>query len=56
MCGSDFCTKKIVQKFLENYKKLFVSFMDLEQAFDRVDRKGLWDVFKMCGLMFAWRD
>ncbi len=38
-----FAVKILVEKCLEKDRKLFAAFMDLEKAYDRVDRKGLWD-------------
>ncbi len=38
-----FSVKILVEKYLEKDKKLSAAFMDLEKAYDRVDRKGLWD-------------
>ncbi len=38
-----FAVKILVEKYLEKDRKLFAAFMDLEKAYDRVDRKGLWE-------------
>ncbi len=33
--------------YLGKDKKLYVAFMDLEKAYDRVDREALWSVLKI---------
>ncbi len=40
---------KILEKYLEKDRKLLATFMDLERAYDRVDRKGLWDTLECMG-------
>ncbi len=35
---------------LENDMKLFAAFMDLEKAYDRVNRKGLWYTLRVYGV------
>ncbi len=42
--------KNIVGKYLEKDKKFFVAFMDLEKAYDTVDKKGLWDALREYGV------
>ncbi len=45
-----FAVKILVEKYyLEKDRKLFAAFMDLEKAYDRVDRKGLWPPFPTLG-------
>ncbi len=36
-----FAVKILVEKYLEKDRELFAAFMDLERAYDRVDRTGL---------------
>ncbi len=45
-----FAVKILVEKYLEKDKKLFAAFIDLEKAYDRVDRKGLWDTLRVYGV------
>ncbi len=42
--------KILVEKYLEKDRKLFAAFMDLEKAYDRADRKGLWDTLRVYGM------
>ncbi len=39
-----------MEKYVEKDRKLFAAFMDLEEACDRVDRKGQWDTLRMYGM------
>lgn len=39
--------KKINGMFLEKSRKLFATFMDLEKAYDNINRQGLWNVLKI---------
>ncbi len=50
MCGSNFLSENIGGKILEKDRKLFAAFMNLEKAYDRVDRKGLWDILRVYGV------
>ena len=34
--------KKMREKFLDKNKSLYVAYMDLEKAHDRVDREAMW--------------
>ncbi len=45
-----FAVKMLAEKYLEKDRKLFAAFMDLEKAYDRVDRKGLWDTLRVYGV------
>ena len=42
-----FATKIMVKEYLGDNGKLYAAFMDLEKAYDRVDRKALWNVLKI---------
>ncbi len=42
--------KDKVEEYLGKDKKLYAAFMDLEKAYDRVDREALWSVLKIYGV------
>ncbi len=50
MCGSNFCSENIGRKYIEKDRKLFATFMDMVKAYDKVERKGLWDTLRVCGV------
>ncbi len=39
-----------MEEYLGKDRKLYTAFMDLEKAYDRVDRKALWNVLKIYGV------
>ena len=39
--------KQICEKARENNRRVYVSFMDLEKAYDRVNREALWQVLRV---------
>ncbi len=45
-----FVIKKLVEKYLGKGRNLYAAFMELEQAYDRVDREALWNVLKIYGV------
>ncbi len=45
-----FVMKMLVEEYLGKDKKLYGAFMDLEKAYDRVDREALWSVLKIYGV------
>ena len=47
MCKSDFRLKQIGEKAKEKKCRVYVGFIDLEKAYDRVNRKALWQVLRM---------
>ncbi len=50
MRGSDICWRQVCEKYLAKGKKVFWTFMDLEKAYDRNDREGLWTVLRLYGI------
>ena len=45
-----FTVRMVVEDSKEWYKKLYLLFIDLEKAFDSVDRKILWKILKYYGI------
>ena len=45
-----FSLRQISEKMCEKERPLYLCFIDLEKAYDRVDRKGVWEVLKMYGI------
>ncbi len=40
----------LVEEYLGKDKKLYAAFMDLEKAYDRIEREALWKVLKIYGV------
>lgn len=40
----------LAEKYIGKRRKLYAAFMDLEKAYDAVDRKALWDVLRIYGV------
>ncbi len=45
-----FGMKRLVEGYLGKDKKLYATFMDLEKAYDRVDREAPWNVLRIYGV------
>uniref|UniRef100_A0A3P9JM39 ribonuclease H n=1 Tax=Oryzias latipes TaxID=8090 RepID=A0A3P9JM39_ORYLA len=45
-----FVVRQVCEKFLAKGRKVFWAFMDLEKAYDRIDREALWVVLSMYGI------
>ena len=45
-----FAVRQVCEKYLAKGKDVFFAFMDLEKAYDRVDRKAMWDVLRLYGV------
>ena len=45
-----FTLRQMCEKICEKGKQLYLCFVDLEKAYDRVDREGVWDVLKIYGV------
>ncbi len=45
-----FHVKRLVEEYLGKDKKLYAAFMDLEKAYDRVDREALLSMLKIYGV------
>ena len=45
-----FVMRQLCEKFLAKGKDFFWAFMDLEKAYDRVDRDALWQLLRLYGV------
>ena len=45
-----FTVNQVCEKYLDKNKSVYMAFMDLEKAYDRVDRKGVWRVLENYGI------
>ena len=45
-----FVMKQINEKFVDKNKSLYFAYIDLEKAYDRVDREAMWRVLGMYGI------
>ena len=45
-----FVLRQLCEKMKEKGKKVWIAFMDLEKAYDRVDREALWQVLRIYGI------
>ena len=44
MNGPSVCCKAVCEKYIANGKDVFWAFMDLEKAYDTIDRHGMWQL------------
>ena len=42
-----FIVREICEKYLGKGKDVYFAFLDLEKAYDRVDRKAMWNVLRL---------
>ena len=45
-----FAVRQVCEKFVANGKDVFWTFMDLEKAYDTIDRHGMWQKLKVYGV------
>ena len=45
-----FAVRQVCEKYLENGKDAFWEFMDLEKAYDNIDRHGMWHMLRVYGV------
>ena len=45
-----FAVRQVCEKYLANGKDVFWAFMDLEMAYDTIDRHGMWQMLRFYGV------
>ena len=45
-----FAVRQVCEKYLANGKDVFWAFMDLEKAYDTIDRHGMWQMLRVYGV------
>ena len=45
-----FAVRQVCEKHLANGKDVFWAFMDLEKAYDTIDRQGTWQMLRVYGV------
>ena len=45
-----FTLRQVCEKYLANGKDIFWAFMDLEKAYDMIDRHGMWQMLRLYGV------
>ena len=45
-----FSVRQVCEKYLANEKDVFWAFMDLEKAYDTIDRHDIWQMLRVCGV------
>ena len=48
--GQVFAIRQVCEKYLANGKYVFWVFIDLEMAYDPIDRHGMWHMLKVYGV------
>ena len=46
--------KQMSEKFVDKNKSLHIAYIDLEKAYDTVDREAMWRVLGICGIMVSY--
>ena len=50
MHGQVFAVGQVCEKYLANGNDVFWAFMDLEKAYDTIDRHGMWQMLRVYGV------
>ena len=48
--GQVIAVRQVYEKYLVNGKDVFRAFMDLEKAYDTIDRHGMWQILRVYGV------
>ena len=49
-----FAVRQVCEKYLANGKDVFWAFMDLEKAYDTIDRHSMWQMLRVYNI-WSWR-
>ena len=49
-----FAVRQVCEKYHANEKDVFWAFMDLEKAYDTIDRHGMWQMLRLYGVVGKW--
>ena len=50
MHGPSVAVRQVCEKYLSNGKDVFLAFIDLEKAYDTIDRHGMWQMLRVYGV------
>ena len=45
-----FAVRQVCEKYLANGKDIFRAFVDLEKGYATIDRHGMWQMLRVCGV------
>ena len=45
-----FAVRQVCEKYLANGKDVFYAFIDLEEAYDTINRHGMWQMLRVYGV------
>ena len=50
MHGPSVCVRQVCEKYLANGRNVFLAFINLEKAYDTIDRHGMWQMLRVYGV------
>ena len=45
-----FAVRQVCEKYLANWKYVFLALMDFQKAYDTFDQHGMWQMLRVCGV------